>query len=315
MVLLSNFIRGQVEAAEMDFQNRLLLGVPMEEFGIDWDQLTDDPSDGSVGASFLTNPANPFIRNPHQLLIRFASEDRTADLLFKDVRPDRLVFKAGEVHRYLVDCQAFLRQLFVAIHVTCGSPARGEEIAGIRYRNTATRQRSVYIIHKLMILSGDYHKGSRIVGLDKHPVRSLPHRVGRLFVHYLALVRPLESLLTRIFGTTELAELMDDYVFVCYQRRWDGPILSNILRASCLCNLGVDMGIADWRQLVVAVMRRKLNVGSEVKCNSIADIQAGHTTEVAEAHYGVEERSLYHLDELTLQRSTSVRASNSPSPL
>jgi len=48
-------------------------------------------------------------------------------------------------------------------------------------------------------------------------------------------------------------------------------------------------------------------VGSEVKTNLIADVQAGHTTEVAEAHYGVEERSLYHLDEITLQKSISVR--------
>ena len=69
-------------------------------------------------------------------------------------------------------------------------PGRGTEIGTIRWCNTPTAIRSVFVLHGQLLILLEYQKTQRATQRAFYVVRALPPAVGQLLFRYLAFVRP-----------------------------------------------------------------------------------------------------------------------------
>ncbi|KAA8645215.1 uncharacterized protein ATNIH1004_009432 [Aspergillus tanneri] len=75
--------------------------------------------------------------------------------------------------------------------VTWGQTSREKELLTIKWQNTATSQRNIFLSNGQVMIVTEYHKTRRRT-VRTHPVaRFLPSAVGRLLVTYLIHVRPM----------------------------------------------------------------------------------------------------------------------------
>lgn len=91
---------------------------------------------------------------------------------------------------------AFRSKLLVLIHTTVGQPARGPEVISIRHSNPGRNQsRNVFIEDRMVVFVTRYHKGYHLKGEVKIIHRYLPRSVGELYIWYVWLVLPFQSML------------------------------------------------------------------------------------------------------------------------
>lgn len=101
------------------------------------------------------------------------------------------------VGKYLSKVKQFLQELAVLINVTWGQPSRGTELWNIKWQNTSTSRRNIFIHDGSVLVIMDYNKSrNRTESYDPTP-RFLPPQVGRLVVLYLIHVRSLILALNR----------------------------------------------------------------------------------------------------------------------
>src|SRR5579871_1432435 len=101
----------------------------------------------------------------------------------------------SRVVKYLGQVAAFQRALLLCVHFTGGMPGRATEIATIRWCNTRTAMRNVFIQHGRLLIIIEYQKAQRTTHQAFYVVRALPPAVGQLLYSYLAFVRPFAAAL------------------------------------------------------------------------------------------------------------------------
>ncbi|PMD52182.1 uncharacterized protein K444DRAFT_545924 [Hyaloscypha bicolor E] len=108
--------------------------------------------------------------------------------------------KAG---RWLVQtCSAYFEseselrsEIFAAIHLTAGLPARGPEITSIKVCNTAQVMRNLIFREGRLLLVIEYNKARASNYHAFYIVRYLPQRLAELVYLYLVYIRPFISIL------------------------------------------------------------------------------------------------------------------------
>ncbi|KAF8510686.1 hypothetical protein BU17DRAFT_69970 [Hysterangium stoloniferum] len=139
-------------------------------------------------------------------------------------------------------------------------------------------------------------------GTDEPIPRFFPAEVSLLLNIYLSLVRPVEVEITAAIFPEPITCSYKNYLFTGTSGVWGSQALTeNLIRSTNdvfgpECNLGV----AAIQQITIFLYRHHCQyVARNEECkedwkrewNEIGDMQAGHSTLVADCHYGEEERS------------------------
>jgi len=100
-------------------------------------------------------------------------------------------YQRKTVRRYGQAVEEFRERLLMLMHMLGGQPARGPEIIGIRFVNTAQGGvRNVFVQGGMVCFVTAYHKNYRQTDQIKVIHRYVPREVGELWVWYAWLVLP-----------------------------------------------------------------------------------------------------------------------------
>jgi hypothetical protein len=153
------------------------------------------------GYSFLDDPRNELQQRRYKdcLLRAFLTSPLTVERFVgsgsrrADEDGGDIEYNKDGCRAWLVKTGQFLDMLTALIHIGGGQPARAEELATLRIRNSSYGLRGVYYANDTIMLCTTYHKGRSISGRGKVIPRFLPLSVARLLLQYLVIVRPLEE--------------------------------------------------------------------------------------------------------------------------
>jgi superfamily II DNA or RNA helicase len=254
---------------------------------VPWQSMCDNPVNQTPGWSFLKDRRTRWPVDGRTWMLDRVEESQ-------DLR--KKFYIKGEmsrvkVRRYVRTADDLLEKLLVLLHMTGGQPARGSELRSIRYKNTvAGEERNLFIDEGMLVYVTRYHKGWVMQGKPKVIHRYVPREVADLLIWYLWLVKPFGDALQRFLGI-ELPEgaflwTTDD------GKPWPGARMARALSTAFEASMGCEMGVAQYRHVAIAISRRHTqdkfeeDYGPEDDSNDAADLQAGHTSKIANRLYG-----------------------------
>jgi superfamily II DNA helicase RecQ len=187
------------------------------------------------------------------------------------------------------DVSELVDALFVGSHIGPGGVPRGTEVQTLSCENVEECTRSLHIMHGYLTAVLRYNKTRHNMQMDKLIARFFPPRLGRLFLYYLVIIRPLEKMWADdVFGPGKSFDYRH-LVFVRFAKPMRSPHFSKVLYDSSLHHINIGLGIHDYRQFVKAVLRIVLNIdydNGEEDTIDVADASFGHSRETGTA-YGV----------------------------
>lgn len=169
------------------------------------------------------------------------------------------------------------------VETMAGSPSRGTELTCIQYRNTALRQRGLYILGEYITVVCRYSKTTALTGRD----RMLPHALdafsGDFTIQALAIAHPFAQLLARIAfpNRPDVLQLYETYLFVNVDQLFTTEDLSSVLKSVTLPALGAALGIRKYRHVAIAFRKFHCSeferlVESDER-DTAGALQAGHS--------------------------------------
>ncbi|KAA8646640.1 uncharacterized protein ATNIH1004_005315 [Aspergillus tanneri] len=295
------------------FNRELLLGY-VEDFTLA--DLVDVPSERRSGFSFLDvapHHARPTCI-PLLLLCQYPPSG---------VRPLRQVSTHWDIQAmrlYEKKVQDFLYKLALLIQVTWGQTSREKELLTIKWQNTATSQRNIFLSNGQVMIVTEYHKTRRRT-VRTHPVaRFLPSAVGRLLVTYLIHVRPMlvafNSQHPRSPGPVGRPSMIATF---CYSFLAGFPAAPQVDTSSTPVDSAVFnsayLTTLSYRHLSIAIAKKHLRpqmTGSDLQSaetvlHNILAAQAGHHSHINNQIYAVEDT--YPLGLLPSRQEAFQRAS------
>lgn len=292
----------------------LLFDPEFDVFTQDLSVLKDDMTSRTTGHSFLVDPRNITGLRPdqHMVLRRILKQDGVGTHLYTMGDGPNICWLRSGIDGYLFHVQEFLALLAVLVNVTGGQPARGTELLTLRFANSATNVRNIFIQDSEVIIIADYYKNRNQLQKSCPKPRFLPPVVAQLVAVYLIRVLPFVQFLYHKKLATP-PDCFKTFLFVSLTE--DKPLetntLTNTLQRETLPTLGWGVGTAAWRQIAISWNRRiRLEGNTDVveeglgdselegehdEYEDLNDIQAGHTGHVSKLHYGVRADILHDL--------------------
>jgi len=198
MEQLRGMMHGLVEETRRDLMELMMLEMNAEgevegSPPIDWERLSDIPSEERIGWSFLKDVQNKFaVDGKWWLLKRVSQEPRLqGEWIKEEIEGQDHPFQPEAVQEYQQKVEQFQEKLLLIMHMVGGQPARATELLGMRYANTKQGGlRNIFIDRGMVVFVTAYHKNYRQTGKVKIIHRYLPKEVGELLLRYLWLILP-----------------------------------------------------------------------------------------------------------------------------
>ena len=192
---LRGFAQSLVGRANDILKGELLLDSRFDLFSQDIASLKDDMTIRANGHSFLTDARNVIALRPSQqmLLRRLLGAEGVGRHLYTLVDGGNICWHCDGIDGYLFHVEEFLAILAVLVNVTGGQPARGTELLTLRFANSATNLRNIYIQDSQVMIIADYYKNRGTPKILSKP-RFLPPAVAQLMIVYLIRVIPFQVL-------------------------------------------------------------------------------------------------------------------------
>ncbi|KAL3587360.1 hypothetical protein FPOAC2_13255 [Fusarium poae] len=160
---------------------------------IPWSRIEDRHGESALEHSFLQDEANQswVIKGDRWVQKQVAASKAKMEAWIAKPHNEACPYREEAIRRYSRLIEEFRSQLFVAMHMLGGQPARSTEILGIRMWNTMNGGvRNIFIHDGMVCFVTMYHKGFRQSGKVKVIHRYLPREVGELLVWYMWIVLP-----------------------------------------------------------------------------------------------------------------------------
>lgn len=195
--------------------------------------------------------------------------------------------------------RSFMRALQRVLYFSGGQPPRGEnDLWEMQFKNTTGRGRNLFYFDDGLVYVSSVNKTIWRHGQDG----GIPHIFpagdpSRILMQYLVYFRRLEVSIAMILTgqfSMDVVTRMLCFVFVDFNVTIGTQIFSRDMkvRSKELLQLHHEgIGISDIRQVLIYVSVRyllPLVKDPDEGYKATFDIQAGHTTPVAQAHYGVD---------------------------
>ncbi|KAI6119109.1 hypothetical protein EV401DRAFT_1888401, partial [Pisolithus croceorrhizus] len=137
------------------WENKVLRGLKLR---VDYEQILDDPSERSVGYSFMFDPRNTCFRD-RACLVRAVVNGQGGFSRFLLRQEDELVWNRAALRGWLQDYAEMQKLLLMRAEMLSGAPSRGSELTAMMYRNTQARDtRNLMVFGKHLTLLGQYSK-------------------------------------------------------------------------------------------------------------------------------------------------------------
>lgn len=261
--------------------------------------LRDDTSCGHNGASLASQNPKVVQLMQAQMIKRFLTDAYSPN----DSVTTRKIFisgteKVSPAARFEFEEKRvqFLEYLLLLMHMTGGGPPRGTEMSTLQFANSHVRHRNVFFLAGELLFVTSYHKGQSRYGTQKYIPRFLPDAVGRLLLAYLLYLIPFESIyLAQIFSWPALPVKRTHMLWSSTQGVWDTERLTKVLKRECERSFGTTITTASWRHISIAMMRHWVQnphgcedaygIGYSQDSEDASELQAGHSTEVANLKY------------------------------
>lgn len=208
---------------------------------------------------------------------------------------------AGKFEEYRRHATAFLQSLQAALYFSGGQPPRGDnDLWSLQFRNTSERGRNIFYYDSSLVYVSAVNKTIWKYGRDGGIPHIFPwHNPSKILLRYLVFFRSLEVMLAKQRPESY------DHASVC---RMGYFVFQNFTQQLGTSQFTVQMkiktrrilelpheglGMANLRQICIFIGRRYLLPAMRDPDSgyaAILDIQAGHSTAVAETLYGVEGR-------------------------
>jgi hypothetical protein len=247
-----NMVYMAIEKAQASLRQLMFNWEP----AYDLSDIQDSLVESRLGWSFLSESAND-LQHSFQHLQRKAWDDNNPSSLRSGQR-----WVPSRVAKYLRQVAIFQQQLLLCIHFTGGMPGRGTEIGSVKWCNTRTSMRNVFVRHGLLLIILEYQKAQWSHNNAFYVVRALPEVVSHLLFRYLAFVRPFADALSYHsdqLGNGNRQSQRVPYVFTTVSR---APLQTSQLtdalkkhsESTCLATLT----IASYRQVVLAIAKKHI---------------------------------------------------------
>ena len=141
------------------------------------------------GYSFVAEPKNN-LQSSFRMLSKCAFSPGQASFSLKGSGRQRAL-------QYLRGRDRLVRLFYAAIHLTSGMPARSEELRRIRWANTPSAARNIFVYNGMLILIFAYNKASMNYNNSFYVMRRPYPAIEKALFIYLGWIRPFSDFLSR----------------------------------------------------------------------------------------------------------------------
>lgn len=286
-----SWVQHVLKIATEGLHRELLLGLQDNTQVTD---LTDMPVCQEANFSFLDIESNSVRPSCRALLPLCEHPPQGLLPLVENGRWDR-----SRALDYVKKASKWLGNLMLLIQLTWGQPARQSEVLSIKWRNTTSSNRNLYIHQGRMLLICEYHKCRSRNERDYWIPRFVPQPVGRLIVLYLRHVRPLVQQLQRTFGKKTVQERIDSpYLFALpgYALPRSGFLSDRLRESSIGFFMPFRFTVQSYRHVAIGITKKHLQCEVSMTdqllaaqfISNIFAAQAGHRAHLFRQIYGVE---------------------------
>jgi len=155
---LRNLCRALLKEAEIQLHSRVKMGISAAKCGR-WEEFDaeDDLSNTNDEYSFISS-CKDISKKRKGLLKAFMANGYTKRFFSKGRNGKTILWNKSNCMEWLKRSKALLEMLAVLCHLPGGQPARGAEMATLRWRNNIHEQRGVYWANGSVMLLGIYSK-------------------------------------------------------------------------------------------------------------------------------------------------------------
>ncbi|TFY55961.1 hypothetical protein EVJ58_g7926 [Rhodofomes roseus] len=284
-------VRGALAEYDTLLASKLLFGLPKDHPAFhmpnDISSLLDQPQNFDPGFCFLDDPRNN-LAHLRTALLRLLVEEPRLSGRFHYVQGTQFVFRAHTCRQWLEDAHDAERRLCTCIHLSSGQPPRGAELASVTYRNIAGGSaRGIYTMHGFLVMLTGYWKCADLTGRDKLIARVPSPDVAQRLLFHLAVIRPVQVALSRIFLDEAATNRFEHYLFPGLHRPFDGDSVSDCLQADTVVHLDCSIGLRPYRQLVSALTRWNRPDFALPDPLHPYEVQRGHQRSMFDSQYGL----------------------------
>jgi len=208
-----------------------------------------------------------------------------------------IVWKPGACYKYMREVYELQMDLLVPTLSTIGGIPRGTELCSHLLRNISGGSiRNVFVLFGLFIMRGSYNKTSHSTHRDKSMARVPLLELGRLWIRFLAYVRPLFEEWQYVFRRHMHANAVH-YFLVGLDRPLTTVDISIKLSRTMYQKIGIKLSLGRYRQYVSFLVSCNQRLFSKASIVTTAtDDQLGHTGEMDSGHYRGDARLPDNLD-------------------
>lgn len=260
------------------------LGLGEEDFlPIDM-PIADSLSERAINYSYLRHPANQALRDHMGRL-----QDKVLNnLRFCHTVDGQLYFKCVPVRDILRLSEWTGVLLLCSTHLCCGQVARSTELTALTRCNADLQARCQYMVDRCLVFVAQYNKTTLGQGQHKLIPRATPPLLGEALIHW-DLLQPIFQFFQTQHPAYSPAVAAQSHALIFHAngKHLDGGNLTASLEKLSEEFLGIPLGTAAMRQLTIFIgvkyVRPLLRADDD---RALLDLQAGHSTETAELHYG-----------------------------
>jgi hypothetical protein len=275
------------------WETKVLLGLNVR---VEYGKIVENLSNTTVGYSFLTDPRNEALQKKDRLLVAIL-ENAAQSSKFVQINPHTgaLTWNKSTLRTWLLDYSDFQKLSLARCEMLAGGPGRSTEFTGMRQHNTEDRNtRNIHILDNYVAVVRQYHKSSQLSGHDTFIPHALDGVMSDLIIQDLTLAKPFAQFAAHLCfpQQPEIRELYRDYLFVNNTQLFTVESITEVMKAYTLPELGISLGIRDWRHVAIAFKRKLCSEVMELydggySEDSIHVRQAGHTRALEDRFYGL----------------------------
>jgi hypothetical protein len=212
------------------------------------EHVTDRPRETKGGYSFIADPVNPF-QEEADMVLKKALLDLTQFYVLDS--NGRVIWMPGPCFEYLHLHNDILKKLFVATHLTSGSPARGTELSSQLIENVPGGSiRNVLFLYNIFLCMGTHNKTSHVGNEDKNMVRVPLQALVLAWLTMLVRVRPFVVTLQYDLRGQRAALNARRYLYPGVYHPLMTSDLSRALAKATDRLLSIRLTLKDWRHLM-----------------------------------------------------------------
>jgi hypothetical protein len=279
--------------------DRLLFYHP--SFQMDDDEFVhEEPRSLSPSYGFVDDKRNKWTKSRTVLEYIFTTPRLCEQFTYFDGRGN-IRWKPSACHCRMVEIYQLQMKLFILTLLTFGSPGRGTELLSHLIRNVAGGSvRNVFVLFNIFCLRGSFNKTTHLTLHDRAMVRVPLMRVGRLWIRFLAYLRPVYEEWQYVFRP-DMHFNARHFLFAGLYRPVETVDVSRLLSAEFNREFGIKMSLGRYRQWMAFMVSCNSRIFDAVQHGTRAtDDQFGHSRGMNMDFYGADlrfpaglDRSLY----------------------